>query len=61
MTQCIIDICTQGPVSVGIDARGSEFQHYSSGVYNNPDCDADKIDHGVSSDLIIRIIQMSCI
>ena len=48
MTQCIIDICTQGPVSVGIDARGSEFQHYSSGVYNNPNCDADKIDHGVS-------------
>ena len=44
----IIDICTQGPVSVGIDAGGSEFQHYSSGVYNNPNCNADNVNHGVS-------------
>ena len=38
---------------MGIDAGGSEFQHYSSGVYNNPNCNADKINHGVSSSSII--------
>ena len=45
---------------MGIDAGGSEFQHYSSGVYNNPNCNADKINHGVSSSssIIITYVHM---
>jgi len=40
-------IATQGPVSVGIQANLTDFQHYKNGVYNNPQCTQDGIHHGV--------------
>ncbi|XP_068613083.1 cathepsin K [Brachionichthys hirsutus] len=36
-----------GPVSVGIDAAQSSFQFYSKGVYYDPDCNKDDINHAV--------------
>ncbi|XP_062848544.1 cathepsin K [Trichomycterus rosablanca] len=36
-----------GPVSVGIDAMQSTFQFYKSGVYYDPNCDQENINHAV--------------
>lgn len=33
------------PVSVGIDASRSSFQLYKEGVYSDPKCNVDKLDH----------------
>jgi len=37
----------QGPVSVGIDASQSTFQFYTNGVYYDPNCSSQQLDHGV--------------
>lgn len=38
---------TVGPISVGIDASLSTFHYYNTGVYYDPQCDAEDINHAV--------------
>ncbi|XP_068228799.1 procathepsin L-like [Palaemon carinicauda] len=40
-------IAMVGPVSVAIDASQDSFQLYDHGVYSDPDCSSENLDHGV--------------
>ena len=40
-------VATVGPFSVAIHA-GDEFQSYSGGVFDDPDCEGDVLNHGVT-------------
>lgn len=46
-------VASQGPIAVAIDASQSSFHSYRGGVYYDPRCDSEQLNHAVSCYSII--------
>jgi len=46
-TELTFGVGNMGPFSTCIDASGEAFMQYKSGIYSNPNCDVDNLDHAV--------------
>jgi len=44
----LLTMAVAGPVAVAIDASLSTFTYYSSGIYSDPSCSAELLDHAVT-------------
>jgi len=42
-----VALAGNGPVSIAIDASHYSFQFYNEGVYDEPECSSEQLDHGV--------------
>jgi cathepsin L len=42
-------VANNGPVAIAIDASNWSFQLYTSGIYDEPDCSSEWLDHGVGA------------
>uniref|UniRef100_A0A8C2P3E5 Peptidase C1A papain C-terminal domain-containing protein n=1 Tax=Capra hircus TaxID=9925 RepID=A0A8C2P3E5_CAPHI len=40
-------VATLGPISVAVDASNPSFQFYKSGIYYEPKCKSESVDHAV--------------
>lgn len=42
-----VALATVGPIAIAIDASHQSFHYYNGGVYEDPDCSPENLDHGV--------------
>lgn len=46
-------VATQGPIAIAIDASLDSFHFYKDGIYYDPNCIVDRVNHAVIKKLIL--------